>query len=753
VSARAADQPSGEIAKEAWGGGAGAKRLRGAAPYLACVALVLLFHYRLALPGRALVSNDFRAFFIAVRAGLKETLRQGEWPFWQRGMFLGYPILGDIQAQLANPLTWLTMPLDAARGITVQSLVELCLAACGMAFWMKQRGLRAAEQVFAGVCFALSLKETVHLHHWTFASSTCAWPWMLAGLDGLLATGRARFAILTACAAAGSWIGGSAQMAWFGCGVATLYAVYVARSLPGLWLRVLAIAAPAFGVALAAPILWPVLELSALGPRGAGVTYRFASSWNWPDARVWPVMVLPRLWGGRPEYRGPMNYWEVQGYLGLLPMALLPLAPLRRKGAWIFAAVALLTLPICFGERSWLGLHWLCWKVLPGYSAFRNPTRALMLTSFCCSLLAAEALSRLRDDARLRLRVLVALGVLAACVGLCAAFVEASGVKADAELAVWLLAACAIWASLARKSARWALCAFPIFLVDVGAQAWDSPEIGAARSENRALIPMAALVPKAPAPRRVAVLEPWGELNNATYARGWEGVTGYGPTAIARVLRLFEATFTGRIAPPRPMSDDENFPRFRIHSPLIPLFASPLLVSNIPAGLALMNGVYGLPALPRVFWTSAWQAVPDEAAGAVLPEAAAAQRVVLPEPLDRPSVAAVPIGATNVRVFVNSLEADVNAPDDGLAVVLDPYFPGWTATVDGAPAPLLRANVAFEAVPVRAGKHHLRLAYFPARMLPGFAVAILAAALLVLLCKLASQRVDTPSPGRYFPPP
>ncbi|HEY2030123.1 MAG TPA: YfhO family protein [Myxococcales bacterium] len=735
----------------------GASRLRAtalaAAPYLACVLLVLTFHFRLALPGRALVANDFRAYFIPVRAGLQQTLHQGEWPFWQRGMFLGYPILGDIQAQLANPLTWLTLPLDAARGITVQSLFELCLAACGMAYWMKQRGLRAVSGVFAGACFALSLKETVHLHHWTFASSTCAWPWMLAGLDGLRRTGRARFAALTACAAAGSWIGGSAQMAWFGCGLATVYGIHVAWSLRGPWLRLLAVAAPAFGVALSAPILWPVLELSALGPRGAGVTYRFASSWNWPDARVWPVMLLPRLWGGRPDYRGPMNYWEVQGYLGLLPMALLAVAPLRRKGAWIFAAIAVLTLPICFGDRSWFQLHWLCWKLLPGYSAFRNPTRALMLTAFCCSVLAAEGLERLRDDARLRLRVLGALGVLAACVGLCAGFVRAPQVKDDAEIAVWLLAACAIWASLARRDARWAMCAIPLFLADVAAQAWDSPEIAPASGENHALDSMANLVPRPPAPRRVAVLEPWGELNNVTYARGWEGVTGYGPTALARVLRLFEATFTGRIPPARPLVDDENFPRFRIHSPLVPLFASPLLVSNLPAGLARTKDVYGLPALPRVFWTSAWQAVPDDATGALLPEAAAGQRVLLPEPFERPSVAAVPTGATSVRVFVNSLEADVDAPADGLAVVLDPYYPGWTATVDGAPAPLLRADVAFEAVPVRAGKHHLRLRYFPARLLPGFAVAILAAALLALLCKLASQRVDTRSPGRYFPPP
>ena len=43
------------------------------------------------------------------------------------------------------------------------------------------------------------------------------------------------------------------------------------------------------------------------------------------------------------------------------------------------------------------------------------------------------------------------------------------------------------------------------------------------------------------------------------------------------------------------------------------------------------------------------------------------------------------------------------APRDGLAVILDPFYPGWTATVDGKPTPILRADFAFQAVPVTAG--------------------------------------------------
>ena len=78
---------------------------------------------------------------------------------------------------------------------------------------------------------------------------------------------------------------------------------------------------------------------------------------------------------------------------------------------------------------------------------------------------------------------------------------------------------------------------------------------------------------------------------------------------------------------------------------------------------------------------------------------------------------------------------------------------GHAGTVDGTPAPLLRADFLFVATPLKAGDHTLRLTYFPTRLLPGIGVAMLAAALLVLLCKLAMHRVDTPPPGGYFPPP
>jgi hypothetical protein len=574
---------------------------------------------------------------------------------------------------------------------------------------------------------------------------------MMAGLDGFAATRKPRFLALTALATCGTWLGSSPQMAYFGTGLAFLYALFLRR--PAL------VAAVGLGVALAAPLLLPVAEMTALGPRGAGVTYKFAASWSWPDRSVWAAMLLPRAWGGRPDFHGPMNYWELQGYFGLLPMALMLCAPVRKKGLWLFAAVAALGLWISFGDSSWLGLHGWAVKLLPGYGSFRNPTRALMPSMFCVAVLAAEGLAALRDDYRLRVRVMSACGALLIFVALLAIFPRGFSIGALRTGAAWaalLLVLAAGWAFFARADPRWAALAVPLLLTDLAVQTWDSPEIGESAREGHALQGLERRVSQAPAPRRVAALLDWGEMNNATFARGWEGVTGYGPTPIQRVLLLLYGTWTGMIPRPQPLDDDPNFPRFRVDSELTRLFAAPLLAANREASVPPLarDGdvrLYPIPSLPRVYWTGTWRAASDTELGLpLLQKASRGLLAILPEKADLPSgpeVDALP--AESVQVHASWTSATIRAPRDGLVVVLDPWFPGWSATVDGAPATLLRANYAFMAVPVRAGQHTLRLAYFPTRLLPGLAIAFLAAAALVALLKLTSRRVDTGSPGGY----
>ena len=53
------------------------------------------------------------------------------------------------------------------------------------------------------------------------------------------------------------------------------------------------------------------------------------------------------------------------------------------------------------------------------------------------------------------------------------------------------------------------------------------------------------------------------------------------------------------------------------------------------------------------------------------------------------------------------------AKKDGWLLLLDSYYPGWKAEVDGKQVEILRANGFFRTVHIPAGKHTVVFTYFP----------------------------------------
>jgi hypothetical protein len=123
----------------------------------------------------------------------------------------------------------------------------------------------------------------------------------------------------------------------------------------------------------------------------------------------------------------------------------------------------------------------------------------------------------------------------------------------------------------------------------------------------------------------------------------------------------------------------------------------------------------------------------DDAFNAIAHGEADFRRTVYLTPEAKPLVKAThqPAARIVAKDFgANRQKIVVETPADTMLVVTEAYYHNWQALVDGQPTPLLRANYAFAAVEVPAGRHEVILVYIDEAFRAGGAISICS----VLLC-------------------
>jgi hypothetical protein len=144
------------------------------------------------------------------------------------------------------------------------------------------------------------------------------------------------------------------------------------------------------------------------------------------------------------------------------------------------------------------------------------------------------------------------------------------------------------------------------------------------------------------------------------------------------------------------------------------LFRDPIRVFKVPDPLprayvvgrgALADGRAALDALAAPDFDPRKQVVLADSPGALRSTEATGQARVVDSRPDRVSI-----------------EVALSAP--GYLVLVDAYDPGWRVLVDGRPDHVLRANVAFRAVALPQGAHHVEFRYRPTSVLIGLAISL-----------------------------
>lgn len=276
----------------------------------------------------------------------------GHFPLWNPHVFTGAPFFANPQTALLFPLTALAYVMPAATAIALAAILKTATAGLGTYWFLRQLAVTPWPALVAASGFMLSGVMAVWLH-WTYANAIALAPVLLAVTERLRrradATSVAWLAVCVALLAFAGYPQGAALATL----LAGTWALVRARAAPQPRRFVLAWAAGvALGVAAAAVQILPFLEyLSA----SAVAAYRQEYMWRLflpPRAAI--ALLMPFYYGSPmgDDFWGPANFNELTTSVGLVPLVALPLAlalAWRRAGVRFFLAAAALAAVIVFG--------------------------------------------------------------------------------------------------------------------------------------------------------------------------------------------------------------------------------------------------------------------------------------------------------------------------------------------------------------------------------------------------------------------
>jgi hypothetical protein len=495
---------------------------------------------------------------------------------------------------------------------------------------------------------------------------------------------------------------------------------------------------------LSAVQLFPALQLANLGTRAQAAVWEHTASFSL-DPEAWPLLLIPDLLG-RGEgktFNGPNTYWEMTTYVGILPLFLAIFAAMARRkivglGLALRPAVWLLAVAALVAIGRWGGLHYLLFRLVPGYRLFRASSRAWVVATLALAWLAAAAYLLVceRLDGRRALPEgtrlaygLFGLGVLTAI----AAPIALPMLPIDAAdlwrrtVAAWRFGALAVAASLLLSLALRGLLrsrsfeygAFGLLLLDLGLQ-W-TPYIRTRPA--RELTEPPALAERIKATVGAGRLFVFGERTRAVpshstvwlsagAAWGYRDLRGNNPMAPALMCDL--------------LAHDTPQPAFA--PPYNPYFAfapPALLRFGVTALLTPLDYTGPLP----------------DGARRIADDGVFALYRVPPAPRARVVDAAGHDAGTATLTLDGDDEVRLRTCANGSArlVLYDADYPGWSAHVDDQPVHIERV-LAFRSVPLAPGCHDVRFTYRERWLAVGAWVTAASGLALAVLCVSPGRR-------------
>jgi hypothetical protein len=730
--------------------------------------------------------NQFYAFF----RFLASSIHSGVSPFWNPYHYGGHPSVADPQSLIFAPLfvLWaLIDPTPSLRAFDLIVFVHLLIGGLAMAAigWRAAWPLSAC--VLAAVLFMFGGVAGGRLQHTGLIITYALFPPALLLLQ--LALERRSLASAVGFAVIASVLAvGRNQVSMLMCfALAAMVVGEIATAeRPLRYLReraALLITIAIVGFALCAVPFLLTMQFAALSNRPS-LTLEIALKGSLYPAHLAQLMVA-NVYGVQDYFWGPgpstvpataytddsFNYM----FVGFVPIVLLLWFGILgggafRRGRVLITAIAATALLYAFGRYT--PLFALAFEWVPGVDKFRRPVDANFVLVAALALICGHLLSDYVRAGLPRLRIVASVAVVAGVVALLAwavTFSAQQGYGMEALVAVLKAVALALAAiavlGLARTPRARVIAASVVVLIAIGDLMWwnigfrlnaepragytvlDRPKPADEKVIN--LIERLVRERQAQGERpRIEVIGMGGPWQNLAVVRGLEATNGYNPLRIGLydrlvspgegnwllVLRDFPASFDNYDCA---LARALGLEFVVLNRPIeeVPHLARRPVADVLQAGPDVW--IYRLrnPS-PRLKFSRRVQVADADAtttSGQLL-ASPSPDRVLIDDDTLPSGIYPAEASAGRARMVswrADRVEIETDSDLGGMLALHDIYYPGWIAEIDGARAPILRADVLFRGLEVPAGRHRIVFRFAP------FALDNLRAAL-----KLVTHRRD-----------
>ncbi|MBQ3872918.1 MAG: YfhO family protein [Bacteroidales bacterium] len=482
---------------------------------------------------------------------------------------------------------------------------------------------------------------------------------------------------------------------------------------------------------------------------------------------------LPMYWGPQPFTAGPMYMGAVTVFLFVLGLCLC-----RKKEKWWLVTCCIIAVLMAVGSH-FMAFTAFCFKFLPLYNKFRTVSMALVVLQVALPVLGFVTLDRIvkeeYDAKTFRRGWLIAFAVTAGfCLlcwlapGLFGSFSGASDAgmqdvivdalvqdriaifKADAVRSLLLITASAALLFWGAKSDRKRIAAIAICVLvladmfSAGKRYLNAGHFTTPKDFNKPfaerMVDKIILEDEDPQYRVLDLTV--NVFNSSVPSYRHKNVGGYSPAKLQRYQDLIEHYLTGEInGLYKVLSSAETLED-----------VSSYMASSTPV-LNALNTRYVVvddnfpPVVNSAAYGPAWfvsdlvtAATPDKEIALLGSVDLGTTAVVAEEISPLASLGRNDNGVIEMTSYApNRLKYHYSTPEDRIAVFSEIYYPnGWTATVDGKPLELFRADWTLRAALLPAGEHDIEMHFLPASYKTGALVSTITSILLLLALAAAA---------------